>query len=191
MYLKDNGMLTLKGNHIFLRALEPEDIEAIYHIENDETLWHLSDTLMPFSRFAIKQYLANAQQDIYEAKQLRLAICDLEKKKLIGLVDIFDFDAYNKRAGIGILITQDEDRNKGFGKESLELIVNYTRIHLQLHQLYANILEDNLYSIALFEKTGFSLIGMKKEWRRFREMKNNNSGSGASYKNELLYQLLL
>ncbi len=184
-------MLTLKGSHIFLRALEPEDLEAIYHIENDETLWHLSDTLIPFSRFAIKQYLINAQQDIYEAKQLRLAICDLETEKLIGLVDLFDFDAYNKRAGIGIIITSDEDRNKGYAKEALKLIIDYTRAHLQLHQVYANIMEDNPYSIALFEKSGFSLIGIKKEWRRFRKMIDNNSDSGTSYKNELLYQLLL
>ena len=103
------GMLTLQGSRIFLRALEPEDIEAVYRIENDEHLWHLSDTLLPFSKFAIKQYLANAQQDIYEAKQLRLAICSQETSKLIGLIDIFDFDAYNKRAGIGIVIAQDKD----------------------------------------------------------------------------------
>ena len=96
-------MVSLKGEHIFLRALEPEDLDFIYEIENDTSLWVLSDTQTPYSRFLIKQYLENAQQDIFEAKQLRLVICTLEGLA-IGLIDVFDFDVKNKRAGIGILI---------------------------------------------------------------------------------------
>jgi diamine N-acetyltransferase len=40
----------------------------------------------------VKQYLENAQQDIYEAKQLRLAICQDEDFPAVGLIDLFDFD---------------------------------------------------------------------------------------------------
>jgi diamine N-acetyltransferase len=69
------SMLTLTGKNIYLRALEPEDLEFVYAVENDETVWQVSNTQTPYSRFLIKQYLENAQQDIYEARQLRLAIC--------------------------------------------------------------------------------------------------------------------
>ena len=68
-------MITLKGTNIYLRALEPEDLEFIYKIENNESVWDVSNTQTPYSRFLIRQYLENAHQDIYEAKQLRLAIC--------------------------------------------------------------------------------------------------------------------
>ena len=84
-------MVTLKGKHIYLRALEPEDLDFVYEIENDMSLWQLSDTQTPYSRFLIKQYLENAQQDIFEAKQLRLAICNTNNDT-IGLIDVFDFD---------------------------------------------------------------------------------------------------
>ena len=84
-------MVSLKGEHIYLRALEPEDLDFIYEVENDTALWHLSHTQTPYSRFLIKQYLENAQQDIFEAKQLRLAICD-KTSQTIGLIDLFDFD---------------------------------------------------------------------------------------------------
>ena len=50
-------MVTLKGEHIYLRALESEDLDFVFAIENDETVWELSGTQTPYSRFLIKQYL--------------------------------------------------------------------------------------------------------------------------------------
>jgi diamine N-acetyltransferase len=102
-------MTTLKGNKISLRALEPEDLEFVYAIENDENIWEVSNTQTPYSKFLIRQYLENAHQDIYEAKQLRLAICKNQDDKAIGLIDLFEFDAKNHRAGIGIVIQNEID----------------------------------------------------------------------------------
>ena len=181
-------MVTLKSNSIYLRALEPEDLVAIHRIENDERLWFVSETLVPFSLYAIKEYIANAHKDIYEVKQLRLAICDSNANTLIGLIDLFDFDPHNARAGVGILIESEANRGKGYGKEALELIINYSKTHLKLHQLYANIIEDNKASIQLFSSVGFVQVGVKKDWRRV------NGGEGSfreSYKNEILFQYLL
>jgi diamine N-acetyltransferase len=157
-------MVTLQGQKIYLRALEPEDLEFIYAIENDENIWEVSNTITPYSKFLIKQYLENSHQDIYEAKQLRLVICKKEKSPAIGLIDLFDFDAKNRRAGIGIIIQNEVDRNSGFGKEALGLVIDYSFKHLQLHQLYANIGTDNKASLLLFTTFGFEKIGIKKDW---------------------------
>lgn len=170
-------MVSLQGEHIFLRALEPEDLDFVYEIENNTSLWNLSDTQTPYSRFLIKQYLENAQQDIYEAKQLRLAICSLSKET-IGLIDLFDFDIKNKRAGIGILIKDKANRYKGYGKEALNLLVNYCFKTLHLHQVYANISETNEASLRLFENNGFKRIGLKEDW----------SFDGQQFSNEYILQ---
>ena len=97
-------MVTLLGNLVYLRALEPEDLDFVHQIENDESIWEISSTQTPYSRFLIRQYLEQAQQDIYQAKQLRLAICALGTEDAIGLIDLFDFDPLHRRAGVGILI---------------------------------------------------------------------------------------
>lgn len=157
-------MVTLQGNNIHLRALEPEDLEFVYAIENDENIWEVSNTITHYSKFLIRQYLENAHQDIYEAKQLRLVICKKENSEAIGLIDLFDFDAKNKRAGIGIIIQNEIDRNNGFGKEALSLVINYVFEQLQLHQLYANIGTENKASESLFTTFGFEKIGVKKDW---------------------------
>lgn len=155
----------LEGKNLILRALEPADVDFLYKWENDEKLWHLSNTITPFSRFILEQYILNAHQDIYTNKQLRLMI-DIkngDRNSPIGSIDLFDFDPINKRAGIGILIVEKE-RNRGYASEALELFVNYCFTKLQLHQIYCNITADNQASLQLFKKHNFTLIGLKKEW---------------------------
>lgn len=173
-------MVTLTGNTIYLRALEPEDLEFIYRLENDEAIWEVSNTQTPYSRFLIRQYLENAHQDIYEAKQLRLAICKKDSFDAIGLIDLFDFDPVNQKAGVGIIIEDEVNRNSGFGKEALGLLIDYVFQKLQLHQLYANIDPANVASVSLFANFGFRLAGIKKDWVRRQNC----------YHDEALYQLI-
>ena len=173
-------MLTLKGKTVYLRALEPNDLEFVYAVENDESIWQVSNTHTPYSRFLVRQYLENAHQDIYEAKQLRLAICKGQDFPAVGLIDLFDFDPKNNRAGIGILIKDLVHRNNGVGSESLELLIQYAFAHLNLHQLYANIDVANQASLALFANFGFEKIGIKKQWNLVKGI----------YHDEVLFQLV-
>jgi len=156
-------MNSLQNKKIKLRALEPEDLEFLFAIENNENFWEVSNTLTPFSKDILQQYLNNAHQDIYEVKQLRLVIVDIISNKNIGLIDLFDFNPHHKRAGIGVLILK-EYQNNGFASETLKLFINYAFKKLGLHQIYANIPCDNINSVKLFKKLHFNLIGTKKDW---------------------------
>ena len=151
------------GENVLLRAVEPADTERLYLWENDMQLWHLSNTTAPFSKYLMEQYVMNAQQDIYAAKQLRLMVDTNDEEGLtVGCIDLFDFDPANRRAGIGILISE-EARGKGYGKEALELMIEYAFNTLNLHQLFCNILENNEQSIAMFKKAGFTEVGLKRD----------------------------
>ncbi len=170
----------LNYGKVSLRPLEPEDLNHLYLWENDPEIWQVSNTQVPFSRYILKQYIAESHRDIYESKQLRLII-ENEEGKVVGAIDLFDFDPYHQRAGIGILIYADADRRQGYSSDALELIKGYSKNTLGLHQLYANIAGNNLSSIALFEKCGFQLVGTKKDWLR----------QANRYLSEHLYQCLL
>ncbi len=173
-------MKPLKGDHIYLRAIEPEDLEFIHKIENDQSFWDISNTIVPYSRYVIKQYIEHSHKDIFEVKQLRLVICTYEHEA-IGMIDLFDFDFKNKRAGLGILIKEEIDRQKGFGQEALQLLMDYCRSYLALHQLYCNISEGNKASLKLFKNNGFEIIGLKKDWNYI----------DGSFQNEYMLQILL
>ena len=155
--------MILKSKIIELRATEPSDIDIIFEWENNSDIWRISNTITPFSRFAIEQYVLNSSQDIFSAKQLRLMIQLNSDKSLIGAVDLFDYEPINSRVGVGILILKNY-RNKGYAFETLAIIETYAKKILNLHQLYCNISEDNLQSIKLFEKAGYVNTGRKKDW---------------------------
>lgn len=150
---------------IKLRAPELSDLEKIHSWENDLELWHLSNTHLPFSRFAIEQYILTEQEDIFTKKQARFIISlnDDIKSETIGAIDLFDFDPKNRRAGIGILIEK-EYREKGYAGKALAQLINYSFNVLNLHQLYCSILLTNKKSLDLFQRQKFSIIGIKKDW---------------------------
>lgn len=171
-------MKTLVGSQVFLRALEPTDLDYLFEVENDELLWEVGNTLTPYSRYILELYISESHRDIYEVKQLRLVICDKETEHAVGLIDLFDFDPKNKRVAVGIVIYPDEQKRKGYAFESLKLICKYAFTRLGVHQVYAGITEDNHASIALFEQAGFVRNGIKKGW----------NFSGGEFKDEYFYQ---
>ena len=152
-----------------MRALEPEDIDLLYEWENSEELWTISNTLAPFSKHTLALYIRNSDKDIYESRQLRMMI-ETPDGKTVGAIDLFDFDPFHLRVGIGILVHRPEDRSKGVATAALNLMIRYCIEKLGLHQIYANILTDNEVSMKLFLKAGFIVTGTKKEWVRDGEM---------------------
>jgi diamine N-acetyltransferase len=167
------------GENIYLRALEPADIDKLYEWENDSALWHLGNTIEPFSRFTLEQYIFNADRDIFESRQLRLIIVNKNDDSAVGSIDLFEFDPINHRAGIGILV-DNHHRRKGYAIEALTLLSAYAFSSLELHQLYCNICADNTPSLELFHNAGFVICGTKKEWVR----------RGSKYIDEHILQLL-
>jgi len=165
---------------IRLRALEPEDLELLYEWENNNDYWIISNTVSPFSKYTLKRYIENSHKNIYETGQLRLMIDHKPDKQTIGTIDIFDFDSYHNRAGIGILIAKENYRGKGFATMALTCLTDYCFKTLLLHQLYCNILENNCQSLDLFKKLGFKEIGKKKDWIRTNE----------GYLSEIMFQLV-
>ena len=170
----------IQTEHIYLRALEPTDLELLYTCENDRLVWKVSNTITPFSKYILQQYLESSQNDIYTNKQLRLMICKTKTHECIGTIDLFDFDVLNGRVGLGILIFE-LFRKQGFAFEAIDLVKQYVFDTLLLNQLYCNITSSNSDSMTLFEKCGFQQIGLKKQWNR---VKINE------YEDEWMYQLI-
>ncbi|MBK8805190.1 MAG: GNAT family N-acetyltransferase [Bacteroidales bacterium] len=156
----------LENDILKLRAIQTDDIDLIHRWENETSNWFVSQHITPFSRELIQNYVGNSDMDIYSVKQLRLMIdLQLDPGNTIGMVDLFEFDPQNRRAGVGLLIDKDY-RYKGYGKAVLEILKAYAFRLLNLHQLYCSIDENNTASLSLFQKMGFEIIGKKTDWLR-------------------------
>ena len=164
---------------IRLRAMEPEDLDMLYKIENDEQLWNVGTTNVPYSRYVLHDYIANSSGDIYTDREVRLII-ENGVGEAVGLADITNFDAKNCRAEVGIVIARNH-RQKGYALEALENVTDYARRILHLHQLYAVINTDNEASLKLFRKAGFKYTADMNDWLY----------DGTNYHNAVLMQIFL
>ena len=137
----------LVSAEIKLRTLEVTDLDFLFSLENDKSLWSVSGTTEPFSLTQLANYISHAKQDIAIAEQFRFVI-DWQGKA-IGCIDLYEYNFKKQNAGVGIVILK-EYRRKGFAKQSLTLLIKYAWKKLDLKQLHTGILSDNKASLALF-----------------------------------------
>tara|TARA_B110000263_G_C15288124_1_gene501887 strand:- start:177 stop:683 length:507 start_codon:yes stop_codon:yes gene_type:complete len=157
--------------NIKLRALEINDLDWLFSIENNQNLWKYSNTTSPYSKDTLKQYILNSHRDIFEMKQLRLVVCS-DNINSIGLIDLFDFRPEHRRVGVGLIIDE-KYQNKGIAKKALELIEKWSIEKLQIHQLFSFIAEENHISRKLFKSKGYLEIGCKIDWNFYNGRYNN------------------
>ena len=169
----------MKNDSIELRPLEPTDLDTLYNWENDSALWVVSDTVAPYSRAALWQYLENYTGDIFAQRQLRLMITLASDGTPVGTIDFLNFDPLNNRAELGLFIAS-EHRGKGLGRQALELLTAYAREHLGLRQLYVFIALDNTVCLKMFEDYGYRRVGIIKSWVK----------RGSTYRDVALLQMV-
>ena len=94
----------LKDDMIRLRAPEPEDLELMYAMENDTSLWSVGNATLPYSRYTLREYLEQSRQDLITERQARFVI-EIENGERAAMIDLADYDPINGRAEvcIGIL----------------------------------------------------------------------------------------
>ena len=145
----------LESSLISLRTLEINDLDFLFSLENDKSLWAVSGTTEPFSLVQLANYISHAKQDIAIAEQFRFVI-DWQGKA-IGCIDLYEYNFKKQNAGVGIVILK-EYRRKGFAKQSLTLLIKYAWEKLHLKQLHTGIFSDNKASLALFQSVGFEMV---------------------------------
>lgn len=171
-------MALLSSDHLALRPLEPEDLDFLYRWENESSIWGEGSMVPPFSRYDLKNYIANAT-DIFTSRELRLVAEETASHQTVGMVDLFDFEPLSKRVELGILIA-DEFRGKGYAREVVDMVRRYVFDYLRCHQILARVCVKNEPCLRLFRGIGFSEAGVLKDWVR----------DGNDWADCLLFQLI-
>ena len=167
-------------SNINIRAIEPEDLDWLYGIENDAELWDIGQTNVPYSRYSLHRYLSETSSDIYADKQLRLIIETKKEKKAVGIIDLMNFEPRHQRAEIGVVIAKPY-RHNGYAREALRQTIEYSRSIIHLNQIYAFVGEQNQASRQLFVSMNFQQTTFLKQWLRTEE----------GYEDVVVYQLFL
>ncbi len=148
--------------YIYIRAIEAKDIDLIYRLENDSTLWLVGATNVPYSRYVIENYIEHNTCNIFADGETRLMV-ENEDKEVVGIADLTNLDPRHSRCELGIAIVEAYQR-KGYAQATIRWIIDYCKNVLNLHQLYAYVDCTNQASCRLFKELGFNGETILHDW---------------------------
>ncbi|MDO4715207.1 MAG: GNAT family protein [Bacteroidales bacterium] len=157
---------------IRLRALEPEDLDLLYLLENESDVWSMSAHTAPYSRHSLMKFIANTTYDVHVDGYVRL-IAERVDGVIVGLVDLTGYDPIDLRAELGIAILP-ELRNKGYGRSAIFALLHYAKKHLGLRLVSATTLDSNVLAHKLLLSCGFEHAATLPKWY-LREHKHQDS----------------
>ncbi len=149
---------------IYIRALEPSDLEFLYKHENMLETMQWGGERNLYSKYDLKRFIEDSHKDITVTTQKRFVIALSCSDMSIGTIDLFEYDAVNRRVSVGLIFYDNEYRNLGYGSDAIGLVKQFCIQQLSVHQLYVEVEQDNLNSIKLFENAGFEYCGTKRDW---------------------------
>lgn len=139
----------LQGEHIYLSPMCVEDAEKYVLWMNDYRYGYRNLQRGEW----IKRNITNYQ----------FAIIQESNNELIGNCGINALNQIHQCSEIGIFIGEEEKRNKGYGTEALQLLLQYGFQYLNLHNIMLKVFSFNQRAIQCYKKVGFQEIGRRRE----------------------------
>lgn len=168
--------MNLKGEKVFLRAIEKEDMEFLREmINNPELERNVVGWSFPISKYEQEKWFESQVQN----KDNIRYIIEVDGER-IGVVTITNIDWKNRKACHGIKLCNDKIKGKGYGTDTVMTIMKYAFEELQLNKLYSTILDYNIPSMNLYKKCGWSVDGVLRE----------STFKGNQYVNEMAVSIL-
>lgn len=148
----------MSGKRIFLSPMSEEDAEIYTVWMNDREITdNLGSSTMVFSEEAERGWIEE------NSGEYQFAIIERESGEIIGNCGIQAVTHTFQRAELGLFIGEEENRNKGYGKEVLSLLLEYCFDTLNLHNVMLKVFSFNEQAIHTYNRVGFKEIGRRRE----------------------------
>ena len=139
--------MSIMGKQIYLRAMEPEDMEMCRDMINDE---EVSRMVVGWS-FPVSD------------RNKRFTICMKDTDQPVGIVTLTDIDLVNRSAFHGIKLHPSCPKGKGVGTDAVMTLMEYAFNQINLNRLDGEWFLYNTASKRLYEKCGWYEEGIKKK----------------------------
>ncbi len=148
----------LVGDRVYLSPMNVEDVETYVKWLND---FNVTDGIG--SSYRITSFESEREWIIKNSSQYQFAIVDLVNDKLLGNCGIQGIDQLRQCAEVGLFIGDEENRNKGYGTEVLNLLLGYCFNYLNLNNVMLKVFSFNERAISCYKKAGFKEIGRRRQ----------------------------
>ncbi|GAA2970989.1 GNAT family N-acetyltransferase [Actinokineospora diospyrosa] len=153
--------MTLTGDLVHLRALEPEDADAFWRWHHDPEAMRWMTTSYPESLAQLRKRFVDLPPNSYE--RCSFAITTTAESRLIGCVVLRDATPEVGRATLDIYLGEKDTWNKGYATEALRLLCRWAFNDMRLTAIELTVVADNDPARHLYRKLGFVEEGRRRE----------------------------
>jgi len=169
----------LIGDTIYLRTLLASDLTGRYFdwLNDADITRYLDAGRFPNSDASMQGFLAAMQASDHDVP---LAICLKDTDQHVGNIKLGEINYFHKRAVVSILIGERDFQGQGIATQAHRLLFDYAFRRLGMNRIEAGVLDGNVPSRKLYEKLGFQLEGVRKQY----------AWADGRYQDEYVYSLL-
>jgi RimJ/RimL family protein N-acetyltransferase len=153
----------LRGEHVYLRPLEPEDADLVSGWYADDRVRKLMGdppTSNARRRLRYEEAVREDGDSVY-----RFVICRLADDVPVGRTDIFDVDRANGSCAFGITIGDPADWGRGYGTDAVNAVVDFAFGELRMERVWLDTDAANERAQAVYRKAGFTIEGrLRHAW---------------------------
>jgi len=156
-------MSMIYGERIRLRAAERDDVKKFCVWINDPDVTKYLAMYLPMSTVDEENWFERMTKRDPNEKTLVIEIRDGQDWKMIGNCGVFGIDPINSLGELGIMLGEKDEWNKGYGTETMTLLLRHSFDTLNLNRIYLHVYAENLRAKRAYEKAGFVDEGRLRE----------------------------
>lgn len=157
-----NRIKKLVGEKVYLSPVCLEDAETFLTWMND---FDVTDYIGRSDKILTLESEKNWIEEKAKESGYFLSIVTLDNDQLIGNISLNEVNFLHRYAVLGIMIGDNENRNKGYGTEAINLLLDYAFNYLNLNSVSLTLLACNARAKRCYEKVGFKECGRKRMCR--------------------------
>jgi RimJ/RimL family protein N-acetyltransferase len=151
------------GKRIRLRGVERTDVPKSFDWINDPEVNEGLAVYLPMSMHDEEQWFERIAQRDQEEKPMAIEIRDGDGWKMIGNCGFFNIEWTHRSGELGIMIGEKPLWNKGYGTETMRLLLKHGFETLNLHRIHLRVYSTNQRAMRAYEKVGFILEGTLRD----------------------------
>lgn len=149
----------IKTSEISLRKIEKSDLDDLYSIYSNKNLFKYRPSEAKKNKSTVENMISHFERDFNKRKTIFLGIClNEDLSKIVGVAEIFDFDAKVNMVTIGYTLNEDYF-GKGIATKTVKVLLDYLFNTVGVNRVQAYVMPDNIKSKNVLEKNGFTKEG--------------------------------
>ncbi len=162
----DQPVLNIIGEKVALGPMTGAMVPMLFRWLNDFSVTVMSgDVIGPISRETVEARYDRHSKDERDSKR-EFAIFERASMQLIGFTHLRDIDKTMQIAELGITIGEKDYWGRGYGTETVILLLDYGFTVLGLHNVLLSTYGYNERAVRAYTRAGFRVIGRRREAAR-------------------------